>query len=64
MKDAECTSHGYNSLKTIFNTEKEIDKMKGGSKNFKLSIRSVLGLQKTSQSSVGKLAKTNKKKDE
>ena len=44
MKDAECTSHGYNSLKTIFNTEKEIDEMKGGSKNFKLSIRSVLGL--------------------
>ena len=44
MKDAECTSHGYNSLKTIFNTEKEIDEMKGGSKNFKLNIRSVLGL--------------------
>ena len=38
--------------------------MKGGSKNFKLSIRSVLGLQKTSLSNVSKVAKTNKKKDE
>ena len=44
MKDSECTSHGYNSLKNIFNTEKEVGEMKGGSKNFKLSIRSVLGL--------------------
>jgi hypothetical protein len=44
MKDSECTSHGYNSLKTVFNTEKEIDEMKSSSKNFKLSIRSVLGL--------------------
>lgn len=44
MKDADCTSHGYSSLKSIFNSEREIDEMKGGPKSFKLSIRSVLGL--------------------
>jgi hypothetical protein len=46
---------GFRALKSFFNDEKEIDMLKSNNK-FKLSIRNILGLPKTSISTIGKPA--------